>query len=228
MLGEAFIARDHCGPGPAFRIHPESLTAAGALDHACETVLFGKLIVAHETSLAVDLPSIPAHRPMQQQAACRFGIVNPEGYRHRAAHTAAHNPRGIDLQMIEQRFAMAGIAPPTQTFDAPGGAAAFAPVIENDHMFRGQCLKRIDSGPRARHAPFVDGCVEAPWRAHQDRCSRTLDFIVSVDPIDISYWHKRSSPWFAGLRQMRSVRFSMRPGRKESSQPKQRGGNICE
>src|SRR5688572_433841 len=91
--------------------------------------------------------------------------------------------------MIQQCLAVACVGRPTQSFDAPAGLTALAPVVKNHCMFGGKRLDRIDPRPCARHAPFVDRRIEPARRAHQDRRSRAMSFIVRIYSVDIGIWH---------------------------------------
>src|SRR4029434_3788927 len=125
--------------------------------------------MAQEALLCVNLPAITAHRPVKQQTAGRFWIMHPKGQGDRATHAASHDPRRIDLEMIEQGLTLLGVARPTQTFDTPAGLAALAPVVKNERMLVSQRLDCIDSRPCARSPPFIDGGIEPSRSEQQNR-----------------------------------------------------------
>src|ERR1044071_918189 len=135
-LGKFFTARDLCRPRTSFRIHPKAFSAARPLDHSAKSVLFGKIIMPRKALTTVYFPAVAADRPVKQKPARCLRIGDAKRERDRTAHTAAHDPCRIELQMFEQRFGVAGVCGPAEPFHSSAGLTPLAPIIENQWTLR--------------------------------------------------------------------------------------------
>src|SRR4029434_8074775 len=98
--------------------------------------------------------------------------------------------------MVEQRFPLARVTRPTQPLDPSAGLPALAPVIENDRVLGREDIDGIDARPCAGTAPLVDRGVEPPRRAHENRRSRAVSFVIGINSIDDGVWHRLVQPFF--------------------------------
>src|SRR5258707_8440923 len=98
--------------------------------------------------------------------------------------------------MVKQRLPLARVPRPTQPLDPSTGLATLAPVIKKDCMLGCEGIHSIDARPCAGAAPFIDRRIKPAGRAHENRHSRAVSFVIGVNSIDDSIWHRLLQRFF--------------------------------
>src|SRR4051812_5939983 len=107
-----------------------------------------------ETLVGLDAVLRAADGPPQDHAQRRLRIGDGEGHDAGAAHAAADQVRALDLQVLEEQFALPRIVRPRDRLHAAAGLAALAPVEGDALEFLRQVLEQLDARIDALAAPL--------------------------------------------------------------------------
>src|SRR5215510_10202057 len=114
-----------------------------------------------ESLAAVDPVFRPTNRPIENQAQHRLAVSDAKRKDRAASHTAAHQMRTLDIQVVQQSFALGDVVVPRETFDTASGLTAFAPVENDAAKFFGEVFQNLDPCVNALRRPLLQSCIES-------------------------------------------------------------------
>src|SRR5207249_12100511 len=124
-------------------------------DNAGEAVLFDVREMIGEALVRADTVSRAADRPVQDHAHHHLGMGDAESDDRAAAHAAAHEMRALELQVLEQAFALRDVVRPADALDAAARLPGLASVEDQAGIFWGQMTEQLDPGIHALRFPLV-------------------------------------------------------------------------
>src|SRR5437016_10762724 len=101
-----------------------------------------------------------------------------------ATHATAHEMRALELQVLEQTFALRDVVRPGDALDTAARLPGLASVEDDAGISFRKMIEQLDSGVHALRLPLVQGRIEARRRVHQQRRTAADDLVVRLDAVD--------------------------------------------
>src|SRR3982074_1945393 len=90
----------------------------------------------------------------------------------------------LDVQVLEQPFALRDIVGPREVLDAAARLSAFAAVENDAAVLPREMLEELGAGIYAGRGPLLHGAVEPTRGKHQQRLPCADHFVAGADAVD--------------------------------------------
>jgi len=147
-------------------------------------VLLDERQMLGESLPAVDAVFRAANRPVEDEAQCDTWISDAKRQDRAASHAATHQVRALDVEMVQQSFALRDVVTPRNSFDTASRLTAFTPVENDACKFFREIIENLDFCVDTLRRPLLQSCVESRRRVHQERRSGANHFVSCLNAID--------------------------------------------